>query len=103
MGNLALEGRSQTPEQRTHLEVEWERQRTAGRRIRTEERMLWVSSILFFHDPRKPPKGLLEEGTVCNARLGRTKKCHEILQPSLHFELCEIYTLEVTGCFRESE
>lgn len=40
--------------------VEWKLQRTARRRIRSEEEVLWVSNILFFQDPTFP-RGFLRK------------------------------------------
>lgn len=58
---LAPDGERQgVQEQRAHSEMEWKLQRTARRKLRTDEEMLWVRTILFFLDPTLP-RGFLQK------------------------------------------
>ena len=75
--------------------MEWKLERTARRRVRTEEEILWVSNALPFPCPSFL-NGFLVEVTVCDTCLG-PRGSSELLNIILN---CVIYILEVVGCFK---
>lgn len=70
-GSKTRAGRSEAKHRRGQSppEMEWKLERTARRRVRTEEEMLWVSNVLMFPS-HNSLQGLFVEGTVCNTCWG---------------------------------